>query len=323
MPGFTLVAIVTAAAYGLRQVPGLSALSPMITAIFIGLAFSSFTTVPAAAKPGVALFGKSLLRLAIVLLGVQLTLGQLGEVGVVRMLTVCVLVAATFLAALLLGRLLGINPGLARLLAAGTSICGASAIAAANAVQRTNDEDVAYAVACVTIFGTVAMLAYPLLGQTAGLSSADYGFWVGSSVHEVAQVVAAGFQHGDAAGEQGVVVKLSRVILLAPLLIGMSVLSAGRTRGAAGKMTFSQIVPTFVIGFVLCMILNTLDLIPAHLKALIVNITPIMLTAALGALGLGTNFGAVKARGARPLLVAALASVFISGASYLLLAFAL
>jgi uncharacterized membrane protein YadS len=103
----------------------------------------------------------------------------------------------------------------------------------------------------------------------------------------------------------------------------MSVLSAGRTRGAAGKMTFSQIVPTFVIGFVLCMILNTLDLIPAHLKALIVNITPIMLTAALGALGLGTNFGAVKARGARPLLVAALASVFISGASYLLLAFAL
>ncbi len=319
LPGLTLVAIVTAAAYGLRQVPGLSGLSPMISAIFIGIAFASFTTVPAAARPGVALFGKGMLRLAIVLLGFQLTLGQVGEVGLTRMLGICALVAATFLATLALGRLFGINPGLARLLAAGTSICGASAIAAANAVQRTNDEDVAYAVACITVFGTIAMLAYPLLGQAAGLSPADYGFWAGSSIHEVAQVVAAGFQHGDVAGEQSVVVKLSRVILLAPLLIAMSAFSASRAGDVAGKMTLSQIVPTFVIGFVACMILNTFGVVPAQLKAAIVGITPIMLAAALGALGLGTHFGAVRARGVRPLLVAALASIFISAASFVLL----
>lgn len=320
VPGLTLVATITAAAYGLRQVPGLSGLSPMISAIFIGIAFSSFTTVPAAAGPGVAFFGKGMLRLAIVLLGFQLTLGQLAEVGLVRMLALCALVAATFLATVGLGRLLGVNPGLARLLAAGTSICGASAIAAANAVHRTDDEDVAYAVACITVFGTAAMLAYPLLGQLAGLSPVDYGFWVGSSIHEVAQVVAAGFQHGDVAGEQGVVVKLSRVVLLAPLLIAMSVLTADRSGGVSGKLAFSQIVPTFVIGFVLCMAINTLGLVPAPLKAAIVAITPIMLAAALGALGLGTRFSAVRARGMRPLLLAALASVFISAASLALLA---
>lgn len=319
LPGLTLVAIITAAAYGLRQVPGLSGLSPMISAIFIGIAFASFTTVPAAAKPGVALFGKGMLRLAIVLLGFQLTLGQLGEVGLVRMLAICALVATTFVATLGLGRLLGINPGLARLLAAGTSICGASAIAAANAVRRTDDEDVAYAVACITVFGTISMLVYPLLGQMAQLSPADYGFWAGSSIHEVAQVVAAGFQHGDVAGEQSVVVKLSRVILLAPLLIAMSALSADRSDGAAGKLSFSQIIPTFVIGFVACMVINTVGIVPPPLKALIVEITPVMLAAALGALGLGTRFSAVRARGVRPLLVAALASVFISAASFLLL----
>jgi uncharacterized integral membrane protein (TIGR00698 family) len=318
LPGLTLVAIITAAAYGLRQVPGLSGLSPMISAIFIGIAFASFTTVPAAAKPGVALFGKGMLRLAIVLLGFQLTLGQLGEVGLVRMLAICALVATTFVATLALGRLLGINPGLARLLAAGTSICGASAIAAANAVRRTDDEDVAYAVACITVFGTISMLVYPLLGQMAQLSPADYGFWAGSSIHEVAQVVAAGFQHGDVAGEQSVVVKLSRVVLLAPLLIAMSALSANRA-DAAGKLSFSQIIPTFVIGFVACMVINTVGIVPPPLKALIVEITPVMLAAALGALGLGTRFSAVRARGARPLLVAALASVFISAASFLLL----
>ena len=319
LPGFTLVVTVTAAAYGLRQVPGLSGLSPMISAIFIGIAFASFTTVPAAAKPGVAFFGKGMLRLAIVLLGFQLTLGQLGEVGLARMLGICALVATTFLATLGLGRLLGVNPGLARLLAAGTSICGASAIAAANAVRRTDDEDVAYAVACITVFGTLAMMAYPVLGQMAELSPVDYGFWAGSSIHEVAQVVAAGFQHGDVAGEQSVVVKLSRVVLLAPLLIAMSAFSANRAADVAGRMAFSQIVPTFVVGFVACMVINTFGIVPAQLKALIVEVTPIMLAAALGALGLGTHFGAVRARGMRPLLLAALASVFISAASFLLL----
>lgn len=321
VPGLTLVATVTAAAYGLRQVPGLTGLSPMISAIFIGIAFSSFTTVPAAAGPGVAFFGRGMLRLAIVLLGFQLTLGQLGEVGLARMLALCALVAATFLATVGLGRLLGVDPGLARLLAAGTSICGASAIAAANAVRPADDGDVAYAVACITVFGTVAMLAYPPLGLLAGLSPVDYGFWAGSSIHEVAQVVAAGFQHGDVAGEQGIVVKLSRVVLLAPLLIAMSALAAGRPGGAvAGKLALSQIVPAFVVGFVLCMAINTLGLVPAPLKAAIVAVTPVMLTAALGALGLGTRFGAVRARGMRPLLLAALASAFISAASLALLA---
>lgn len=318
VPGLTLVAIVTAAAYGLRQIPGLSNLSPMISAIYLGIAFASFTTVPAEAQPGISLSGKKLLRLAIMLLGVQLTLSQVAQVGLAGMLALCLLVASTFAFTLAAARVLGVNSGLARLLAAGTSICGASAIAAANSVERSDEQDVAYAIACITIFGTAAMLLYPVLAPLLGLGASDYGFWVGSSVHEVAQVVAAGFQQGEVAGEQSVVVKLSRVILLAPLLIAMSALSA-RGGGASGKLTFSQALPTFVLGFIACMLLNTFGLVPMLVKDVIVGLTPIMLTAALAALGLGTHFEAIRARGLRPLLVAALATVFISGFSLLLL----
>lgn len=239
------MAVVTAAAYGLRQVPGLSTFSPMISAIFIGMLYANFTTVPAPALPGIRLCGKKLLRLAVALLGFQLTIWQVASLGVSGMAALCALVAGTYAFVLLAGRLLGVDARLTRLLEAGTSICGASAVAAANSLEGSRDEDVSYAVASVTLFGTVAMLLYPVIGVALGLDDRQYGFWIGGAVHEVAQVVAAGFQHGTEAGEFSVVVKLSRVLLLAPVLITASVLlsrgaSPGTVRG--GLTTF---VPVF------------------------------------------------------------------------------
>ena len=229
LPGLTLVAIITAAAYGIRQIPGLSTLSPMITAIFIGIAFANLTSVPPLAMPGVELLGKKMLRLAVALLGLQLTLTQVGDIGLLGMAVLSAVVFVTYAATMLLGRLLAVDLGLARLLAAGTSICGASAIAAAASVEKSNREDVAYAVACITLFGTISIVVYPIVGDLLQLSSMEFGFWIGASVHEVAQVVAAGFQRGADAGEYSVVVKLSRVLLLAPLLIVMGWLAHRRS----------------------------------------------------------------------------------------------
>ncbi|MHA6732256.1 YeiH family protein [Devosia sp. A369] len=319
VPGITLVAIVTAAAYGLRQVPGMSSISPMISAIFIGMLFANFTTVPTLALPGVALFGKKALRLAVALLGLQLTIGQVMEVGVAGMAVLAVLVAGTYGLTLALARPLGVDAGLARLLAAGTAICGASAVAAANAVQKGSDEDVSYAVATVTLFGTLAMLLYPLLGSLMGLEANAYGFWIGSSVHEVAQVVAAGFQAGTEAGEHSVVVKLSRVLLLAPLLITMSVLLNRGSSAKGGSLSPAQILPVFVVGFMLCMLANSFNLVPGVIRDVLVQLTPILLTAALGALGLGTRFTALREKGVRPLVLAAAASAFIATASLVLM----
>lgn len=321
LPGVTLVAIVTGAAYGLRQVPGLSALNPMFSAMVVGMLFANFTTVPPLAVPGVQLLGKKMLRLAVALLGLQLTLAQVFEVGITGMLLLALIVALTYGFTLLAARWLGVSPGFARLLAAGTSICGASAIAAANSVEQAREEDVSYAIACVTLFGTLAIVLYPMVATLVDMDVLAFGFWTGASVHEVAQVVATGFQHGPEAGEFAVVVKLSRVLLLAPVLITAALLASRRLRKDASGMPLqkSQIFPVFVAGFIVLMLANTAGIVPEAIRGGIVQTTPVMLTAALGALGVGTRFEALRAKGARPLLLAALATAFISSAALLAL----
>lgn len=318
LPGMVLVLLVTAAAYGLRQLPLLSSLSPMITAIFVGMIFSNVLTVPVQALPGIGLMGKKLLRMAVALLGLQLTLSQVAQVGVDGMLLLVAVVGGTYVFTIGLGRLLGVDMRLARLLAAGTSICGASAVAAANTIERCEDEDVAYAVACVTLFGTIATLVYPLLASAMEMTPLDFGFWSGASIHEVAQVVAAGFQQGTEAGEFAIVVKLSRVLVLAPLLIAMAILASHRITGG-GKPALSTMIPIFVAGFIALMLANSTGYVPDFVREPLVAATPVMLTAALGALGLGTRLGAVRTRGFRPLVLAAMSWWFIGGSSLLLL----
>lgn len=320
LPGITLVAIVTGAAYGLRQVPGLSAVNPMFSAMVIGMLFTNFTTVPSPAVPGIQLLGKRMLRLAVALLGLQLTVAQVFEVGARGMLLLALIVALTYGFTLLAARWLGVSPGLARLLAAGTSICGASAIAAANSVEQAREEEVSYAIACITLFGTLAIVFYPMAAALLGMDGLAFGFWTGASVHEVAQVVATGFQRGDEAGEFAVVVKLSRVLLLAPLLVAAVLLASRRRSGEGGAaLDKAQMFPVFVAGFIALMLANTAGIVPEAIRGSIVQATPVMLTAALGALGLGTRFGALRANGTRPLLLAALATAFICAASLLAL----
>lgn len=315
VPGLLLVAAVTAAAYGLRMVPGVSHLSPMISAIFVGILVANVVRVPAKAGPGIALAGKRLLRVAVALLGLQLTFGQVADLGASGIAGAAVALGVTFLFTVWMGRVLGVSRSLSLLLAGGTSICGASAIAAVNAVAGGDDEDVSYAVACITLFGTAAMFLYPLLMTGFGLDPVDYGLWIGFSVHEVAQVVGAGFQGGAEAGQTAVVAKLARVIMLAPLVVMLAALLA-RSAGSAAR---PQMMPVFVLGFIVLTGLNSAGLVPEAIKTPLVAATPVLLTASLAALGLGTSFARLRDRGVRPLLLAALASLFIAALSLLLI----
>lgn len=318
LPGVTLVAVVTGAAYGLRQIPGLNVVSPMFSAMLVGMLFANFTTVPSPAVPGINLLGKKMLRFAVAMLGLQLTLAQVFEVGAVGMLLLILIIMLTYGFTLVAARWLSVPMGLARLLAAGTSICGASAIAAANSVEQAREEDVSYAIACITLFGTLAIIAYPMLAALLDMNVLAFGFWTGASVHEVAQVVATGFQGGAEAGEFAIVVKLSRVLLLAPLLIVVVFLAARRNRDRNDvPLGAAQMFPVFVACFIVLMLANTAGIVPEAIRSPIVQTTPVMLTAALGALGLGTRFSALRAKGARPLLLAGLATAFISLSSLL------
>jgi uncharacterized integral membrane protein (TIGR00698 family) len=318
IPGITLAGAIAIAAFEARAIPGIGTFSPMILAIVIGMAFHNLIGTPVRARPGIAFSMKRLLRAAIVLLGFQLTLTQVASVGGWGLLVIAATLAATFLFTVGAGRLLGVDRKLTELIAAGTSICGASAIIATNTVTDAHDEDVAYAIACVTIFGSVAMFVYPALPGPLHLDAPSYGLWCGSSIHEIAQVVAAAFQNGQRAGEIGTLVKLARVMLLAPVVFVLSVrdrLVASHAKVASARPP----LPWFVLGFIALVVINSVVTIPDNERKIIVTLTTFLLTVALAAMGLETDISKLYARGVRPAILGALGFLFIAAFSLLLI----
>lgn len=175
-PGIVLVVMIAGCAFSARNLPGLTAFSPMILAVVVGMIFSNVVGTPTNTKVGIVFSQRRLLRLAIVLLGFQLTLGLVASIGLAGIGIVVLALVSTFLFTVTVGRVIGVDRKLAELLAVGTSICGASAIVATNALTDARDEDVAYAVASITLFGTIAMLVYPVLSPVLGLDQQAFGY---------------------------------------------------------------------------------------------------------------------------------------------------
>ncbi|MBS1183302.1 MAG: YeiH family putative sulfate export transporter [Proteobacteria bacterium] len=312
LPGIGVCVAIAGLAYGLRTLPGVHDFSPMIVAIAIGIVVRNTVGTHVAWAAGIGFSMRRLLRLAIILLGVQLTFAQVAETGVRGVSIILVAVTSTFLFTLAVGWLLGADARLTRLIAAGTSICGASAVAAANSVVDAPDEDVTYAVACVTVFGSIAMFAYPLIAGVLQVSPGDYGLWAGASIHEIAQVVAATFAVGREAGDMGTVAKLTRVMTMAPMVFAMAaVLPRPDTSGTGDRPQAS--LPWFVLGFVALVAINSLVAIPAGFKAEVSMASTFLLTMALAAMGLETSIAKLRAKGLRPALTGAFASLFIAG----------
>jgi uncharacterized integral membrane protein (TIGR00698 family) len=285
-------------------------------AIMIGMLVRNTLGRPEAARAGLAFSLRGPLRLGIILLGLQVTLAEILGIGWSGLLILAFALLSTYLFTLWLGGRLGVAPGLATLIAAGTGVCGASAIVAANTVVRDGDESVAYALATVTLFGTIAMFSYPLIGAALHMPTEVYGLWSGASVHEVAQVVAAGFARGQAEGEFATVAKLARVLMLAPLVIGMGLWAARQTQG--GSRTGSPPIPWFVFGFLALVLLGDTGWIDPQLRLYANLATQILLTFALAAVGLETDIRRLIAQGWQPLLLGALATVYIALSTLLL-----
>lgn len=320
LPGIVVAAMAAGVAFSARDLPGLAVFSPMILAVIAGMIFSNVVGTPANARPGLAFCQRSLLRFAIVLLGFQLTLGQVLSIGGTGLAIVALVLVATFVFTVAFGRIIGVERKLTGLIAAGTSVCGASAIVATNSVVGAREEDVAYAVASITLFGTIAMFLFPTLAAMLDLDQYHFGLWAGASIHEVAQVIGASFQNGQQAGETGTVAKLARVAMLAPMLIALGLFAR---RGAAGDTSARAPVPWFVIAFIGTAALNSVVDVPAEAKAAISLATTTLLSIGLAALGVQADIRAIRSRGIRPLILALSAFLFIAGFSLLLVKLAL
>jgi uncharacterized integral membrane protein (TIGR00698 family) len=315
LPGLFLTVMLAGASFAVRMLPGMTTFSPMMLSMLAGIAFHNIVGTAAWAKHGVTFSVRRLLRIAIILLGLQLTSSQVIQIGGRGLGIIAATMLATFAFTVWVGKMLGVEPKLAQLIAAGTSICGASAIIATNAVTTADDEDVAYAVACVTVFGSVAMFAYPLLPGLLHLDPHTFGLWGGASIHEIAQVVGAAFQDGQKAGQFGTIAKLSRVMLLAPMVIAIGLMAAcdrKHRKSDAGTSSARPPLPWFALGFVALMGVNNVVMIPAEAKAWIIAATTFLLSIALAAMGLETSIGKLTARRFRPALLGAFSFLFIA-----------
>jgi len=306
VPGLVLVAALAAVAYALSRYVTVAPISPMMYAIVIALILGAVKGTPGWAQPGLGFTLRRLLRLAIVLLGFQLTLSDVAGLGVSAVVIILGGLVLTFFFTRWIGGLMGVDRGLSELIGAGTAVCGASAIVATNSVTRAPQEDVVYSVACVTFFGTIAMFLLPALYGPLGLTAVEYGVWAGGSVHEVAQVVAAGFQPGQAEGETSMVAKLLRVAAMAPLIIWIGAASRAKGDGPAPPM------PWFVVGFAAVILFNSVFEAPLWFRQWAQIVTIFLLTMALGALGLQTDLRKLRMKGPRPLALGAVSWIFIA-----------
>jgi uncharacterized integral membrane protein (TIGR00698 family) len=319
LPGIILSAGLALLAMLLRQAPYLVRLSPLILALALGMAFRQAVGVPGFCRPGVTFSLRRVLRLAVMLLGLQISLHQVVGVGGLGLVIVVASLAGSYLFIVVVGTWLRIDHKLGQLIAAGTSICGASAVLAANTVAEGSDEDAAYAIAVVTVFGTFSMLVYPFLPQWLHLSEQAYGLWAGASIHEVAQVLGAAMQNGEVSVEVATVSKLSRVLLLAPLVAVLSLLATRKGTRAGERKARSLPVPPFVLGFVGLCLLNTLVPLSDDAKRWFLTATSFLLSVSLAAMGLEMDVNRLSGKGLRALLLGGAGWLFIAGLSYALI----
>ena len=291
--------------------------APAAPALLIAIVFGALARgagwVPAVLEPGLAWSARYVLRAGVVLLGLQLSVGDLLHLGAGEVVVLLLTVGTTFGSTLWLGRLLRVRRALTLLVATGFSICGAAAIAGMSPVADAEEEDVATAVALVTVYGSLAIVALPLLSRVFGLDDRTAGLWAGMSVHEVAQVVAAAGTVSAAALTVAVVAKLARVLLLAPMVAGVGMVRR-RTGSTVGGRT-APLVPVFVIGFVLAVLLRTVGAVPESAIGLVKPVTTVALGAAMVALGTQIRLGRLIRTGGRPLALGALATLVAGGVS--------
>ena len=311
--GLALVGAIAAAATWAAGLPALQelGLSALTLAIVVGIAAGNtvFPKVAVHTAAGVDFAKAMLLRTGIVLYGFRITFQDIAAVGVAGVVIDMLVMASVFVLAVQVGtRVLRMDRQTAMLIGAGSAVCGAAAVMAAEPVVRAPAHKVSVAVATVVVFGTTGMFLYPVLFPHLGLSEHAYGVFAGSTIHEVAQVVVAGRAVGEAAASAAVIEKMLRVMLLAPFLLLLSAWlrrGAAATHGAAAGATKLN-VPWFAVLFVAVAAFNSMQLLPAAWVRAILQLDGFLLAMAMAALGLRTQASAIRQAGAKPLLLAAI-----------------
>lgn len=306
LPGLAVAVIVAMAATLVAERYGSPA---MLFALLMGMAFH-FLSLEGRCPPGIDFAAKQILRLGVAMLGARITAEQIAALGPEVAFLVAGGVVLTILFGWTAARILRIDPRLGLLTGGAVAICGASAALAIAAVLPKDgnaERNTIFTVIGVTTLSTVAMVLYPLVASILGLDETQAGIFLGASIHDVAQVVGAGFSISTEAGNAATVTKLFRVALLVPVVFVLSLLF----RGATGRAS-SPPLPGFLVGFVLLVILNSVGAIPEAVRLSVVEASRWCLIVAIAALGMKTSVQALGRIGMKPILLMVTETVFLA-----------
>jgi len=351
LPGVALAAAIAIAAYELHDVPvppfsiGEPARHPidaMLISIVLGMLVRNTVGLPARLAPGVRVCVTKLMALGIVLMGARLDFYEVVRTSEKALIASVICVAVALSMTVWLCRRVGVGQKLGLLVGVGTAICGGTAIAVVAPVIEAEESETAFAIATVTLFGLIALFVLPLLGAAFGMSQLEFGVWAGTSVHQTPQVIATGFAYGAEAGKIATIVKLVRVLLLAPVAIGLGVWYAQQKRRRQiahvtkiGKL--GTLVPPFILGFVGLALANTLHLLPdftLHLRdgfawtaqdvdvvtaKLATTCSTFVLTVAMAGVGLGVHLRGLARTGLGSLGIGLASSLILAVFSFALL----
>ncbi len=286
--------------------------SPLLVALVLGILVINVGGAERTSSWHDARLTRTVLRAGIVLLGLRLSLADLGEVGLRGAVVAAVAVAVTFTATWLVGRRMGLEPGLVLLIAAGFSVCGAAAIAAVESGVRRRSADVVIAIALVTVFGTAMIPLLPLASGLLGLDDVQAGVWAGASIHEVAQVVASAALLGPSALAAATTVKLARVALLGAVFVAARRLGGGDDAETVG----APVVPWFVWGFLAAVAVRSTGLVPSVVISGADKVAVLALGAAMFGLGMTVTIAALRRVERRALVLATYATGVAALASF-------
>lgn len=308
IPGLLLsVGVALLAIFTSRLLPG-NAIGATVMALLIGMLFNPVLNKFEQVQPGVDYTGKMILRIGIILMGVNLNFQEVVNVGSYALFVMLFTMTSAVLFSNVFGKMFGINWKLTNLLAVSTAICGGSAVAAVGPVIDAENEDITYAISATFIFDIITVVLFPIIGMAIGMSHFGYGTWIGTSVNDTSSVVAAGYAFSEMAGNTALIVKLTRTLFIIPAVLIFSfvnerVESRAQTGGKRPPIQFKKIFPFFILFFLVVVALRSFGIIPETIVPALSNTSRFAMVMALSAIGMKTSFGDIQKIGPKPMLL--------------------
>jgi len=287
IPGVLTSFLIAIAAYFLaKMVP---VIGGPVFGISLGILAASLVKLPDQLSKGIKFTSKYILQFAVILLGFEMNMGKVIEVGKQSILVIFLTLTASFLTAYLVGKKLNIHKKLAILIGVGTAICGGSAIAAAAPAIDAKDEDISFAISTIFLFNIIAVFLFPLTGHLLKMTDSGFGMWAGTAINDTSSVVAAGYSYSNAAGNFATIVKLTRSLMIVPVTLALALLTARSEKREDNHFNFLKVFPWFVVGFLAAAILNSLGWLPVQTTSLLAQSGKFFIIMAMSAIGLSTN----------------------------------